>query len=354
MPIPERKVVLQIIDSLHRGGAQKVVLEICRALPEFQHIVCYWEEEKDLEVEFLSEGVELIKLPFKGMRTLFTAMKFVNKLKTHRTIHFVHSHMFVPNLLARFIKDNSNRTLCTYHGECFEQSRKGFVMRVLERMTLEKSDEIIAVSDHVRRYLKRQLWTNAPVHVIHNFGNYSGIQYQFKPGDTLRLVATSNNQLYKNYALLLNVFEKLKQSPVTLDIYGSGMDSLIREAYQRGIVNVKFKGSVTNVTEILPQYDAYIIASHSGEGFSLAVLEAMNVGLPVIASDIPQFTEALDSSGLFFRNGDVMDLQRVIETLILNPSILNIKSNEVLGRSHLFSKDKFTEKIRQLYNNLAK
>src|SRR6187455_1457065 len=98
MLIPEKKVVLQIIDSLHRGGAQKVVLEICRALPEFQHIVCYWEEERELEAEFLAEGVELIKLPFNGMRTLFTAMKFVNKLKTQRTIHFVHSHMFVPNL----------------------------------------------------------------------------------------------------------------------------------------------------------------------------------------------------------------------------------------------------------------
>ncbi len=64
-----KRTSLQLIDSLYRGGAQKVVLDIVMALPEFNHFVGYWADDKDLESEFVENNVRLIKLPFKGIKT---------------------------------------------------------------------------------------------------------------------------------------------------------------------------------------------------------------------------------------------------------------------------------------------
>ena len=55
-----------------------------------------------------------------------------------------------------------------------------------------------------------------------------------------------------------------------------------------------------------------IFASHT-EGFGLPMVEAMQYGLPVIASDIPIFREIAGSYPKYFRVGDADDLEQVIK-----------------------------------------
>ena len=307
MSTDNSKTVLQIIDSLYRGGAQKVVLEIVRALPEFKHIVCYWADDKDLESEFLELNVTLIKLPFDGIHTLPRVISFVRRRISHIELNYVHAHMFIPNIISRLIKGTNTIAISTYHGECFEMTGiKGYVMRLAETVSIGRTDILIAVSNSVRDYIRRKLNFHKPMLVIHNFGQSITENEKTLPKDyrlPLRIVATSNNQPYKNYPLLLEVFSKLQKKQISVDIYGNGMAPLIRYAAEKGIHNLNFKGIATNIPEILKQYDAYIATSNSGEGFSLSMLEAMNAGLPVICSDIPQFLEAVGDAGITLKMG---------------------------------------------------
>jgi phosphatidylinositol alpha-mannosyltransferase len=149
--------------------------------------------------------------------------------------------------------------------------------------------------------------------------------------------------------LVIDAFDQLRDPSVTLDIFGQGMNELEEDVKRRGIPHVTFHGSVTNVAERLREYDVYLAPSKGGEGFSLSLLEAMNAGLPVVASDIMPFREALDDAGIYFGNNDVTALVRAIREVKTNPGLLADKPAAILARAGLFSYEAFRSKVRHLY-----
>jgi glycosyltransferase involved in cell wall biosynthesis len=347
-------VVLQVIDSLYRGGAQKVVLDIVRALSQHKHIVCYWTNETDLRDEFLKEGVTLIQLPFTGTRTIFKTYFFLKNVVAKYRPDVIHSHMFIPNLLTRLLPKKF-ALMSTYHGEVFVKSGiRNSLIIILEKWTLSRCDVVIAVSNYVKDYLSIKLKTGRIIEVVHNYGESSQINKPYAVQVPLRLVATSNNQPYKDYPLLINTMAALSDKPIILDIYGNGMDSLKSLVAELKISNVKFCGVIPDVTKVLKNYSAYIIASHSGEGFSLSLLEAINAGLPVICSNIPQFTEAVGEEAIVFEKSNMKDLVHKLTEVIEQPETLLSKAKGISNRALLFSKQNFLKNITDIYNRYDK
>jgi glycosyltransferase involved in cell wall biosynthesis len=66
----------------------------------------------------------------------------------------------------------------------------------------------------------------------------------------------------------------------------------------------------------LQQHAAVVVAPSSLEGLSIALLEAMSYGRPVLGSDIPENLEVLDGVGDSFRTGDAADLGRTLRGLL--------------------------------------
>lgn len=347
-------VVLQVIDSLYRGGAQKVVLNIVRALPQHKHIVCYWTNETDLRDEFLEEDVTLIQLPFTGTRTFFKTYFFLRNVVAKYQPDVIHSHMFIPNLLTRLLPKKF-ALISTYHGEVLVKTGiKDWLVRALEKWTLSRSDVVIAVSEYIKQYLIRKLKIGRVIEVVHNYGESSQDNKSYAVQLPLRLVATSNNQPYKDYPLLMNAMAALSGDAISLDIYGNGMDSIKSLATELKISNVKFCGVIPDVAKVLKNYSAYIIASHSGEGFSLSLLEAMNAGLPIICSNIPQFTEAVGEDAIVFEKSNVKDLVHKLTEVLERPETLSSKAKGSVGRAILFSKQNFVKNITDLYTRYDK
>lgn len=347
-----KHTVVQFIDSLFRGGAQKVVVDIVEALPDCNHVVCYWSPELDLKPELEQLGVTLVRVPFYGIWSLpYTWLKFyqlINNLKPQ----YIHSHMFVPNLLTRTIPKSNFLSIATYHGECLEGSNwKANLTRWAERKTLHRSDKVLAVSEYIRTYLVSRLKPATEIEVVHNFGR-AGAKAKLSPQLPLRLVATSNNHAYKNYPFLLKAMQRLKDKPMHLDIYGSGMAAIKDLADTLGLRNVTLKGVVSDVTLVLPEYNVFVIASNSGEGFSLALLEAMNCELPIICSNLPQFMEAVGEEALIFDKTKVEELAACINSLIDEPQSLLSLSVVSKNRAQLFSKAIFVSRIRAIYGRI--
>jgi len=260
--------------------------------------------------------------------------------------------MFVPNLLARTIPKSNSLSIATYHGECLEGDNwKAKLTRWAERKTLYRSDKILAVSKYIRKYLVSKLKPTTEIEVVHNFGR-AGATAKLSPQLPLRLVATSNNHAYKNYPLLLKAMQQLKDQPVQLDIYGFGMDEIKATASTLGLSNVNFKGVVNDVTLALPEYNVFVIASNSGEGFSLALLEAMNCELPIICSNLPQFIEAVGEGALIFDKAKVEELTACIQRLIDKPELLVSLAAASKNRAQLFSKAIFVSRIRAIYGRI--
>ncbi|MBN8577349.1 MAG: glycosyltransferase family 4 protein [Cytophagales bacterium] len=344
-----KPIVIQVIDSLFRGGAQKVVVDIVAALPHCRHVVCYWTNETDLKPELEALGATLVRIPFYGMWSFpITWIKF-NWLMRHYKPQILHSHMFVPNLLTRTLLRKKFKSVATYHGECLEgTSLKARVTRWLEKRLLHRSDQLIAVSNYIKTYLQAKLKTTQPIEVIHNYGRV-GAPASLQPYLPLRMVATANNHDYKNYPMLLQAMHELRNQPVTLDIYGQRMEQLKVQAKEMELHNVQFHDPVADVTAVFSAYNVFIIGSKGGEGFSLALLEAMNSGLPVICSNIEQFNEAVAGQAISFDPVNVSDLVHQIKMLIRHPEQLESLSAVSRQRAQLFSKPIFVKRIGAVY-----
>jgi len=96
----------------------------------------------------------------------------------------------------------------------------------------------------------------------------------------------------------------------------------MRQLREQGGDRVVFTGFLTGppLRSIYSNALAFLLPSRM-EGLSVALLEAMAYGLPVIASDIPENRELVDEcGGYLFRLDDVEDLRRVLRAVAADPA----------------------------------
>lgn len=112
------------------------------------------------------------------------------------------------------------------------------------------------------------------------------------------LVSVGHLEPVKNHRYLLRVVAAARDAgqPLTLDIFGEGplRGELQRLAAKLGVADlVRLRGFRRDVRDFLPGYRAYVHASYS-ESSSLAIMEAMDAGLPVVAARVGPIAELVD------------------------------------------------------------
>ena len=63
---------------------------------------------------------------------------------------------------------------------------------------------------------------------------------------------------------------------------------------------------------ILKNTSYYLALNKSNESFGITLIEAVNNGNLLIASNIDTFKEVMDDTALFFKNNDIKSLEKVI------------------------------------------
>jgi glycosyltransferase involved in cell wall biosynthesis len=180
-------------------------------------------------------------------------------------------------------------------------TRGGAVFRAIrrtERRVLPRVDGLVYVSGWARRAVLGWLPEARPVPsaVIGNF--VAPLEPEPHPEPQADLVTTGNLDLVKNHRFLLNVLAQARRrgQKLTLDIYGQGpcRRDLEQQIQQLELdQQVRLRGFRADLREFLPGYRAYVHASYS-ESSSLAIMEAMAAGLPVVAGDIGPLSELCD------------------------------------------------------------
>ncbi len=194
-----------------------------------------------------------------------------------------------------------------------EISHDGLVfrgIRRLERQVIPRADGLVYVSRWARNALLGWLPQAAavPDAVIDNFVTpHPDPQPDPQPGadpaGTIRepvgdLVTTGGLEPVKNHRFLLEVLARARQAghSLTLDMFGEGplrpeLEQQARELDLTG--QVRFRGFRRDLRDFLPGYRAYVHASYS-ESSSLAIIEAMAAGLPIVAGNIGPIAELCD------------------------------------------------------------
>lgn len=192
-------------------------------------------------------------------------------------------------------------------------------IRQLEREVIPQVNGLVYVSRWARDALLNWLpeAERVPSAVIGNFV----APWQPKPGrEPLGdLVTTGNLDIVKNHRFLLEVLAEAGRAgrSLTLDIFGEGpcRKDLLRQANSLGLAGcVRFRGFRPDVRDFLPRYRAYVHASYS-ESSSLAIIEAMSAGLPIVAGNIGPISE-LCSDGVEARFWPLNDPAQAAASLI--------------------------------------
>jgi glycosyltransferase involved in cell wall biosynthesis len=148
----------------------------------------------------------------------------------------------------------------------------------------------------------------------------------------VRLVFVGRLQEQKGVDTLLRSFREVRgrwDGAIALQLIGDGPDrnKLMSLAGRLGIsADIEFLGSREDVDELLQRADIFVLPSRA-EGLSNALLEAMSVGLPVLASRIPGNEGVVDhlNNGLLFSVDDptslASELMRLLEEADLRETI---------------------------------
>ena len=168
-------------------------------------------------------------------------------------------------------------------------------IRRLERTVLPRVDGLMYVSNWARTALVGWLPEAAavPSTVIDNFVSPVSAGPGGEP--LADLVTMGHLEPVKNHRYMLEVLAEAARTGrrYTLDVYGEGplRGDLLRQATALGLDGqVRFRGFDPGVRSLLPRYRAYAHASYS-ESSSLAIIESMAAGLPIVAGNIGPIAE---------------------------------------------------------------
>jgi len=344
------KRVLFVLPGLRHGGAEVVVFNLLKNLDRnfflpsiawFHGDKCYpFTELKDTRFFFINKekGFDL-----KGTYRFF---KFIRAEK----IDIVNAHLFMP-LFYSFLASRLNKDIKLIYTEhsVWEAQQHFGIWKLITKYILQKTNAVVGVSPEITDYfLKNYKIDSQQCHTIFN-----GVDIdKFKPGDKIILRQhlglnandvvvgmIGNFKRVKNHALLLNAFFKVASEypMLRLVLVGQGFPhdpnnteeeckNLIRESGLQD--RVKFLGYRESVHNILPCFDIFCLPSLR-EGFSVAILEAMACGLPVLGTDVYGIRIVVDheQNGILVKSDDLPGFTHALRRLVSEPILRNKLGN---------------------------
>ena len=350
----EKKTIIHFIYNLARGGAETMLVQDVNALTEYDHMIVTLQNDNHFIGELKNSNVVCLNCP-SPFSLLKAIWKFKKKIKSWKP-DLVHSHLILPNYIARCSVPNKIPLITTIHNSLTHDfDYKKWRIRFLDLLTFSLRRSIIigvskiALSEYIN-FLKKEPYRK---YVLYTFVNEELIKPQVaKSNDKkhIKAVAVGALRLQKNYEYLLNKFAVLKEHDVELDIYGDGpLKMELQNLIEKERLGVKLKGQVKNINAILPLYDLYI-SSSCFEGFSLAVLEAMAAKVPLLLNNIESFKEQCGDTALYFdldKPGDFEEkLNLISKDKNLRDHLAEIAYERVI-KNYTFSMH--VRKLRQIY-----
>ena len=294
---------MHIIPRLHIGGAEKLLLNTIEILPEYEHHVVAFSADTNM----LQSFEQIATVHYKPSKSVTTLSNLVYLIRVEKEVqpYVIHSHLLKTNWLSRVAFQKKTNLFNSIHSpySIDAYSHNTYSLWV-ERFTYRKSNVLLLfVSDFVKSDYTRFISLQRRSFIVPNFvaDEFFHIHpLKYTSATPLKLVALGSVKKSKNYQLLIDAFKQLKHLPVSLDVYGEGelMNKCKQEVNEQSL-KINFKGPIDKVADILGAYHAFIFPSLY-EGFSVALLEAMSAGLPLILSQIPSFKLLAKSNAYFF------------------------------------------------------
>ncbi len=323
--------VLHITVRADRGGGPKHILELLTGLNN--HHITHWiaaPSVGEYVTDFQTHTQGYCEIPARQFQ--ISALLALRRFAKHHHIHLIHSHGRGAGIYGRLLgRLTGLPVIHTHHGLYLEKYtgliKQGMVR--LERLLNYATTRIVFVSPSELAAC-RAAGAYAPDKsiIIPNcvtIPNTTNTPTRHTPD--LRLLAVTRLEAEKGNSTLLDIMAALSQHTrqFQLLIVGDGPErtTLQQKIHTLGLEHhVTLLGGRDDVPQLMQNADAYITASH-GEAHSIAMLEAMSHGLPVIASRVRGHIDMIDDdhNGLLFDLNTPQHAALTVQRLINTPQL---------------------------------
>lgn len=347
----------------HLGGMENCVLEIAKQQAEDNYNVqvitsdvgysTKYKKPEGLSVEYL-KSLEFAHTPL--MFSLF----FKLLLQPKKSIMHLHiSQAYTPEIVYLISKIRKIPYVAHVHLDVDASGRFGFLLSPYKKYilscVLKSAAKIICLADYQKKFTAKKY--DLPLSQIVVIPN--GVSKQFFVKKSIvnkipRLVFVGRLAKQKNLHVLINAIS-LMNTKIHLDIVGGGEEenSLKKVIQKNKLKNVKLLGKKTgeDLINIYKTSDVFVIASEK-EGFSLAILEAMAAGLPVVGADVTGIRELIRNCGILVSNPSPKSFAFALDKLLSNKEDLEKLSTKSVNNAKNYSWDKITAKIENIYEEV--
>ena len=365
-----RKIhLLHLINSLLIGGAEVALLHYIQALGQenYCHYVYSFGHDGPIRKKIEALGISVdfgpkrasIKNPFKFNITLLVLVKDLLNFIKFNKIHVIHSHLGQPNQLAVLIgKLSGISAFPTIHStNAFEDTRSSwdprvYFIKMVNAIIYRMAERVVVVSPKIKDIIRQTYGLeDSQVVVLKNgiiiedsFSESQPLGQEFSDSkNKLRIVAAGRLVPLKCFEILVKAVAKIVeqgQHDLLVLIIGDGeerprLEKLIAELRLESYV--KLLGLRDDVIELMREADIFVIPS-SYEGLSIAMIEAMACGLPIIGSNAPGLRENINhgQNGLLFQ---VKDHNALAECIVRLANDKGLRASLSHGAQNSFVKE---------------
>lgn len=350
--------ILYIINSLDIGGAETLLYHTVKEIVKkglADVTVCTLYGKGALGEKLASEGgVKIIDLSLKQKYSHKAIVCLLNLFKENE-YNIVHAHLFPSGYYAAIASlfSKSVKLIYTEHN-VFNRRRKYKFIRPIERFIYKRFNVIIAVGNIVRAELIK--WLPSINNKVITIPNAIPIEYCSETANKdIDILFVGRLEKVKGVDILLKAVKKLNGNYKTV-IVGDGSERKNLECLANELElndNVSFTGIRYDVIDFMCRAKVFVLPSR-WEGIPLTLLEAMSLGLPVIATKVGGNTELINSNenGVLVEPDNIREFVDNIKLLMGNTFLrdqLGDKAKKKLAEK--FSIDAHVDKLINIYVN---
>lgn len=353
--------VLQLIDSLDSGGAERMAINYANMLSlDNESFICATRVEGLLK-QSIAKGVNYFFLNKKNALDI-KAIKRLNSFVKRNDIEIIHAHstsFFIATIIKIFNKKIKLIWHDHYGNSEFLMHRKFKILRLCSY----QFNSIISVNNILKEWSEINLKCKEVI-VLNNFVMskiYEVKETILKGINGKRIVCLANLRSQKNHFMLLDAFNKVLNFDREWSLHLVGKDQL--DAYSSTLKekieslklnkNVFIYGNRSDVHNILSQSNIGVLSSKS-EGLPLALLEYGIVKLPVVATNVGDCDKVITqpSEGFLVESGNTKEFLKSILNYISNPN-LRIQCGKALHDNVItnFGEQKIKNQLIKIYTS---